>query len=154
MATEAPLIIRVITSKHPYDLANQIYHEYESRHKDVMYYLFQTEGYASLKKNLKTIELLLGMSIFHKRVIANLDAATKFHKTVTTTSKTDVVEIGRYQFDSSEKNKMLHIILSFRDLKEKYGIADFVFEYNETRDFLKNIKKMISRRKRPQDGDY
>jgi len=59
----------------PFDLANQIYNEYQDRIREAKYIIDISEKYSPLANSLVTVELLLALSIFHKRVIANLDAA-------------------------------------------------------------------------------
>ena len=78
MAKKSPLI-NILTYNLDFKLARQIFNEYESRLKDVKYLITQFKTYKVLEEDLKTVELLLALSIFHKRVIANLDAALKFY---------------------------------------------------------------------------
>lgn len=149
MAKALPKILGIMTYRLSKELSRPIYSEYESRYKDIEYLLQHNKSFWKIKKDIKTIEILLAMSIYYKRVIANLHGACNFHKTVHSTSNANVIEIGNYRFDRAENNKMLHIVLAFKAIQTKYRIMDFVFEYNETKGFLDNVvrlKEIFSRK--------
>lgn len=138
MAQDTP-IINILTYQLPYSLANQIYNEYHSRIKEAKYLIDNYKTYNTLKNNSETIELLLSLSIFHRRVITNLDGAVKFYGTVTKSGKTDTIRIGSYDLTFEEKNKILAVVINYNRLLEKFSIPPLVMEYHETREFLKNI---------------
>jgi cytochrome c peroxidase len=81
----------------------------------------------------------LSLSIFHRRVITNLDGAVKFYGTVTKKGKTDTIRIGSYDLTLEEKNKILAVVINYNHLLEKFSIPPIVMEYHETREFLKKI---------------
>lgn len=83
MSSKQSPLINILTARLPRQLAVQIYSEYEERMKEVIFILRNGERFTDLRDDVTTIELLLAMSIFHKRVISNLDAAVKFYRTVT-----------------------------------------------------------------------
>jgi hypothetical protein len=141
MAKETP-IINIFTYKLPYDLANQIYNEFQARLIEVKYLLDAAPSYKILKKELDVIQLLLALSIFHKRVIANLDAAIKFHKTVSEYGKVDIVRVGQYDFTGKEKTQLLSLILNYNALITRYGISNSFMDYYETKEFLKNVRDL------------
>ncbi len=138
MTKDTP-IINILTYQLPYNLANQIYNEYQSRVKEANYLIENFKAYKPLKDSLKTIELLLSLSIFHRRVITNLDGAVKFYGTVTKKGKTDTIRIGSYDLTLEEKNKILAVVINYNHLLEKFSIPPIVMEYHETREFLKKI---------------
>jgi len=138
MATETP-IINILTYKLPYELTNQIYNEYQNRIKEATFLINSYKTYISLKENIKTVELLLSLSIFHRRVITNLDGAVKFYGTVTKKGETDTIKIGSYNLTTDEKNKILAVVMNYNALLERFSIPPNVMEYYETRDFLKKI---------------
>ncbi|MCA9761312.1 MAG: hypothetical protein KC463_07365, partial [Streptococcus sp.] len=88
MSDETPMI-NILTYQLPYKLTNQIYNEYQSRLKEATFLIENYKTYNALKPHVNTIELFLSLSIFHKRVITNLDGAVKFYGTVTKKGKTD-----------------------------------------------------------------
>lgn len=137
--TQGTPIINILTYQLPYNLANQIYNEYQTRIKEAKYLIDNYKTYKTLKNNSETIELLLSLSIFHRRVITNLDGAVKFYGTVTKNGKTDTLRIGSYDLTSEEKNKILAVVINYNRLLEKFSIPPLVMEYHETREFLKNI---------------
>lgn len=138
MTKDTP-IINVLTYQLPYNLANQIYNEFQSRVKEANHLIENYKTYKSLRDSSKTIELLLSLSIFHRRVIANLDGAVKFYGTVTKKGKTDIIRIGSYDLTLEEKNKILAVVINYNHLLEKFSIPPIVMEYHETREFLKRI---------------
>ena len=71
MSDETPMI-NILTYRLPYKLTNQIYNEYQSRLKEATYLIKNYEKYRPLNQHIKTVELFLSLSIFHKRVITNL----------------------------------------------------------------------------------
>lgn len=57
MTKDTP-IINILTYQLPYNLANQIYNEFQSRVKETNYLIENYKTYKSLKDSSKTIELL------------------------------------------------------------------------------------------------
>lgn len=158
MAKETPFI-NILTYGLPFELSNQIYSEYQNRFKEAKYLIENYKTYKTLEKKLKQLELLLSISIFHKRVITNLDGAVKFYGTVIRYSKADTVKIGSYDFNLEEKNKILAVIINYQNLLKKFSITPEIMEYNETREFLKNIISLKSnlnenRKGRKIDDDF
>lgn len=143
MAKKSP-IINILTYKLPYELTNQIYNEFHDRLREANYLIDNYRPYKTLKNNTKTVESILSLSIFHRRVITNLDGAVKFYATVTKKANTDTVKIGSYNLTFEEKNKILAVVLNYNQLIEKFSIPPFVMEYYETKDFLKNILTLKS----------
>lgn len=143
MAKETP-IINTFTYKLPFELANQIYNEYQSRLKEAVFLIDTYKKYSSLRSNKKTVELLLSLSIFHKRVITNFDGVVKFYGKVTKNGETDTIRIGNYNLTADEKNKILAVVLNYNHLLEKFSIPLSVMEYYETRELL---VKLISLKK-------
>jgi len=138
MSKDTP-IINILTYQLPFNLANQIYNEFQSRKKEANYLIENYKTYKSLRESSKTVELLLSLSIFHRRVITNLDGAVKFYGTVTKKGKTDTIRIGNYDLTEEEKNKILAVIINYNHLLAKFSIPPIVMEYYETREFLKKI---------------
>lgn len=137
--TEKTPIINILTYKLPYDISNQIYNEYQSRIREALYLIKNYKTYKILEKDIKTVELLLALSIFYKRIIANFDAAVKFYGTISKMSNADTIKIGSYNLTGEEKNKLLAIVLNYKKIINKYSIQPFMMEYYETREFLKNL---------------
>ncbi|MCL1670516.1 hypothetical protein [Elizabethkingia ursingii] len=133
-------IINILTAKLNYETANLIYNEYQDRLREVNYFFDNYEYYNNLKENKKTIETLLALSIFYKRLIANFDGFLAFTKTL---HRCDIKEIsvGSKDYTKKEIAKLYYISKNFSDIMEKYNISYLIFDYNETKDFLKNCKK-------------
>lgn len=158
MAKETP-IINILTYHLPFELTNQIYNEFQSRFKEANFLIENYKTYSSLKVDNKTVELLLALSIFHKRVIANLDGAVKFYGTVTKSSDAEIIKIGSYDLTNEEKNKILAVVMSYNKLLEEYSIPTIVMEYYETREFLrklidlKSVQNNVKKRKKGNDNE-
>ena len=150
MSEETPMI-NILTYKLPFKLANQIYNEYQSRLKEATYLIENYKTYGVLNEHIKTIELFLSLSVFHKRVITNLDGAVKFYGTVSKRGQTDTIQIGSYKMTGDEKNKILAVVLNYNQLLEKFSISPMVMEYFETREFL---KKLIVYKSEIENGNY
>jgi len=150
MATETP-IINILTYKLPFELSKQIYNEFQNRLKEANFLIETYKTYKPLKDNIKTVELFLSLSIFHRRVITNLDGAVKFYGTVIKNGQTDTVRIGNYNLTGEEKNKILAVVMNYNTLLEKFSIPLVVMEYYETREFL---KKLITLKSDLENADY
>lgn len=132
-------IINILTYKLDFKLTNQIYKEYQTRLKEAKYKIENFRTYKILEKDMQTVELLLALSIFHKRVIANLEAATKFYSKINNLSGADTIKMGTYALNGLEKNKILGVIISYNKLIEKFSVPPTIMDYNETSDFLKKL---------------
>jgi hypothetical protein len=165
VAKETP-IINILTYKLPYDLSNQIYNEFQNRYREATYLIANYKTYRNLESNLKTVELLLAMSIFHKRVIANLDGAVKFYGAVTSRSQANIIKMGSYDLTGVEKNKILAVVMSYNKIIERFSIPAYIMEYYETKELLKNLislksnlpdapsqEKITNKRKRKGSGE-
>ena len=137
-------IINILTYNLPYKLANQLYNEYQSRISEAKYIIDISERYQPLYKHLDVVELLLALTIFHKRVIANMDAAVKFHGTISSYSDTDTIKIGSYNFTGDEKNKILGLTINYYKLREKYGLYPDLNDYELTKEFLVKVLYMLN----------
>lgn len=135
MAKETP-IINIFTYGLPYKLANQIYKEYESRLREAVFIITESKRYETLKDSMKTVELLLALSIFDKRVISNLQAGVKFYSTVSSYSESETIQIGAYKLTGEEKNKLLGVIINYNNILKSYGLTEGLTNYSATKDFL------------------
>lgn len=132
-------IINILTYRLPFDLSRQIYNEYQDRLKEIKYLLDKSRQFNSLVEDLETIKSLLALSIFHKRIISNLDAATKFFSTITRNSDAQSIRIGSYEMTGMEKNSLLAVVISYNKLIEAFGIAPSIMDYNLSKEFLQKL---------------
>jgi excinuclease UvrABC helicase subunit UvrB len=139
MAKSQTPIIRIVCYGLPYVLSNQMYNEFESRFKDAKYLIKTYDYYKPIRRNIETVELLLALSIFHKRVISNLDSAIKFYGTVNRISKADTIRIGNYDLNKMEMNMISSVIINYRTLINKYNLPSNFFEYIETKELVRKI---------------
>lgn len=138
-------MIETFVSQLPYQLGQQLNVEFENRLSEIKYL---TSGkfhfYTVLGEQIKVVETLLAMSIFYKRVVTNLDSATKFSSRLFRTEKCDAVLIGGDVLDAEENRAIFRLILSFRELMKKYHINPELFQYLETKEFLRKVKTLYN----------
>jgi hypothetical protein len=135
-------MIKQFCSRLPREISNPMYNEYNNRLKEINFILENRESYFQLKEYRRTIELILSLSIFYKRVISNLDAATKFAGTVFNNSPAIAIKIGTYNLTGSEKNRIIAIVISYNSLIEKYSITQDILTTVETKDLIRKIKTL------------
>jgi len=137
-------IINIFTYGLPFKLANQMYKEFQDRVKEANFLVENSPRFKFLIDYNETLEILIALSIFHKRVISNLDGAVKFYGTVNSISKADTISMGSYDLTFEEKNKILALLINYRTLIKKFRISENDFDYTETKEFLSNIKRVKS----------
>lgn len=134
-------MIKKFTDNLPYKLKEQMTFEYNVRINDINYFLSgRYDYYAPLKKDIETIELLLALSIFYKRVLSNFDSATKFTSRIVLQSDAESVQLGMYNLSAKEIFKLNQTVLTFKKLMAEYSIPIGLFEYLETKELLRKIK--------------
>ena len=139
MMSENTPIINIFTYKLPKHLAKPMYTEFNNRYSEAIRIIDGYPKYNILKDDLATVELLLALSIFYKQVIANLDAATKFHGLVMRTQQADCISIGSYDLTSEEVMKIQSLISFFNRIASKYQVYDSLWNYSLTLDFLQRL---------------
>jgi hypothetical protein len=144
-------MIKQFCSRLPREISNPMYNEYNNRLKEINYIIENRESYFNLREYRRTIELILSLSVFYKRVISNLDAATKFAGTVFKNSPAIAIKIGTYNLTGSEKNRMIAIVMSYNSLIEKYNITQDILTTVETKDLIKKIKNLKYQLDRNED---
>lgn len=131
-------IIKILTYKLNYETANLIYNEYEDRLREINYLLNNYIYYKNLLERKKTIETLLALSIFYKRLIANFEGFLAFSNTLHR-SRVNQISIGNSKYDRKELQSLYFIHKDFLEIMEKFNISYSLFDYNETKDFLRNV---------------
>lgn len=135
-------MIEKFCSRLPREISNPMYNEYYNRLKEINYILENRDAYKHLMQYKKTIELILSLSIFYKRVIANMDAATKFAGTVFSNSSAIAIKIGSYNLTGKEKDRIIAIVINYNSLIEKYSLTHDMLAITETKDLIKKIKDL------------
>lgn len=137
-------MIEKFCSRLPREISNPMYNEYYNRLKEINYILENRDAYKHLSQHKKTIELILSLSIFYKRVIANMDAATKFAGTVFNNSSAIAIKIGSYNLTGTEKNRILAIVKNYKSMTEKYSLTIDILSTVEIKDLIRKIKNLKS----------
>ena len=135
-------MIEKFCSRLPREISNPMYNEYYNRLKEINFILENRDAYKHLLQYKKSIELILSLSIFYKRVIANMDAATKFAGTVFSNSPAIAIKIGSYDLTGSEKNRIIAIVMNYNLLIQKYSLTQDMLATTETKDLIKKIKDL------------
>lgn len=134
-------MIKTFTDNLPYRLSEQMIIEYNKRLGDVNFFVSgKYDYYAHLKEDIASIQMLLALSIFYKRVLTNFDSATKFSSRVVLQSEAESIQLGTYELSSKEIFKLNKAVITFRRLLEDYSIPIGLFEYLETKEFLRKVK--------------
>ncbi|HOY13483.1 MAG TPA: hypothetical protein PLY70_10100 [Saprospiraceae bacterium] len=134
-------MINLFTENLPYKLREQMTFEYNRRINDINFFLSgRYDYYAHLKKDIDTIQLLLALSIFYKRVLSNFDSATKFTSRIVFNSEAKSIQLGTYELSAKEIFKLERTVRTFTKLMDDYSIPIGLFEYLETKEFLRKIK--------------
>lgn len=141
MPKESP-IINNLTAGLDGKLARQIYNEYQDRLRQIRFLVFERDSFSSLRDEMKTVEILLALSIFNKRVIANFDAAIKFQSTVAETGETSTVRMGRFDLDDAERRRLLSVVAAYRKLMDRFQIPAEVMIYDRTWEFLRRVRDL------------
>lgn len=149
-------MIALFTKYLPYKVSQQLRIEYDIRLSEIKFLTSEKiEQYHYLRKDLKTIELLLSLSIFYKRVISNFDSANKFTSRVIINSDANSIQLGSYDFTDKEIFRLQRTVREFNNILTEYSIHPYLFDYTDTIIFLRKIKsykKFIDSQK-DQDGE-
>ena len=129
-------------TKHlPYKVSQQIKIEYDIRLSEIKYLTSETiEQYHYLRADIKTIELLLALSIFYKRIICNFESANKFTSRVVSNNDANSIKLGSYDFNEREIFGLQRTIREFNNILLEYSINVNLFDYTDTIIFLRKIK--------------
>ena len=138
-------LINVLCYKLSGEVSRAVYNECNNRWSEIKHiWEYSQSRYKVLEAHQPTIKLLLVMSTFYRRVLTGLDGACDFYKTVTNNQKSGYsIVVGNYKLDKDEYKRLLAIRISFRKLREKYGIKETFFDYTETEEFLTNCKNIL-----------
>lgn len=135
-------MIEKFTNDLPYKLSDQITIEYNKRLSDIKYLTSgKFDYYTPLRQHLEAVQLLLAFSIFYKRVVTNFESANKFTTRVMSNSTATAVQLGTYELTQKEIFKIDKVVIEFRQLTQRYSIPTYLFEYLETKEFLRKIKR-------------
>lgn len=134
-------MIPLFTKHLPFDLQKKLISEYKQRKKEVVYLIKNYDYEGVSLQDLKTIEFLLALSVFYRRVIANIDSASSFTNFVFVNSEASVIKIGGYDLDQDEKRKITAIIIKFRSILKENNIQESQLNYDDMNTFIKEYKK-------------
>ena len=139
-------LINVLCYKLSGDISRAVFNEYNNRWSEIKHiWEYPQNRFKVLESYQSTVKLLLAMSTFYRRVLSGLNGACDFYKTVTKNQQSSrSIVVGSYRLDRDEYNRLLAIQITFRNLREKYGITEHFFDYSETEEFLTNCKDILN----------
>lgn len=127
-------------------LTRPMYLEYENRKVQINKIWDQNyKEYLPLKKYSHVVDMLLALCIFNRYVLGSMNGASDFYMYLNKSSGNNDCEIrcGNYKLNKEQYNKMLSVIMSFKDIKDKYQLNDIFFEFSDTLEFLRNCKNLL-----------
>lgn len=133
-------MIKMFCKDLPFNLSQALYNEYNSRKYELNYiYNKSKTHYDKTIDNIDSIYLLLAVSIYYKRVIANLYSANAFYQNVKEISDVERIKIGSFIIDSEEASSLKKTVKSFQSLLLKFNIPLWVLEFSDINHFLRNV---------------
>lgn len=154
-------LINVLCYKLSGDVSRAVYNEYNNRWSEILHiWEYPHNRFKALQGYETTIQHLLAISTFYRRVLSGFDGARDFYKTVSKSlemrTQSPTISIGKYKLDQTAYNKLLGVQIEFGKLKSNFGIEDSFFEYFETEEFMTNCMRLYmnhSNSNHKPDGD-
>lgn len=131
-------IINILTAKLNYETANLIYNEYQERLRESNYLIDNYDYYKSLRERKASVETTLALSIFYKRLITNFEGFLSFTNTLHR-NKINEMNVGSNLYQKKDMKRLYFLTKDFYDILQKFNISPLLFDYNDTKDFLKNL---------------
>lgn len=122
-----------------FDLSRKVRSEFEGRLKEIQWLISNRDFYSILENDIEVLEIILLLTVYYKRVVTSLDSATKFYTRVSKVDNSEGIQIGKFNYNHVQNNKLLGVIISFKKLIDLYRLPSYIFEYIETRDFLRQL---------------
>ena len=139
-------MIKLFCKGLPYYLSNLLYSEYQIYLKEINFLVKTFSNKYSWLNDIdfEIIELILALSIFFRRIIAQLESVYSFRERVfPTDDKEASIEIGSYSFNKEESQKIEKVINQFWNICERYGIQIYLFDFSDSETFLYKLKKLM-----------
>ncbi|MCL4637738.1 MAG: hypothetical protein M5Z89_02015 [Olivibacter sp.] len=139
-------MIEIFTNNLPFESGKKLNEEFRRLKQEILYIL-NNYKYANLSivDDLNTIEFLLALAVFHRRVIANIESANSFTGFIFKNSTAEAVLIGDYELNISERHRLYAVVTRFRSLLQHNNISQKLLEYEDVNAFIKEVAKYKSR---------
>ena len=132
-------MIRMFCKELPRTLSQLLYNEYQVARKDLDFLLQTYPKTYKWIDDPEVIQLLLALSIFYRRVIAQLESAMSFSKRLFNLNVSHI-EIGVDHIDHVQVEKMSKTVSEFYGLLKGFSIHTDLFDYYDLREFLSKLK--------------
>jgi len=135
-------MIELFAKNLPREILFQLTSEFNNKMKETRY-LLGKYNYSQLTvdKDLNLIEFLLALSIFYRRVVANIDAAAGFSKNVFNISSAEAIKIGGYNLTIKEKDRMTAMVYKFHAILSNNRVPKRILEYEDGHQFLRAVSE-------------
>jgi|GEM_PF-5649074 len=139
----------------PRSLSQLLYNEYQTGKKELDFLIKTYPKRYKWIDDIESIYLLLALSIFYRRIIAQLESAKAFSDRLFGLNIGNI-QVGVDYIDEKVTNQMSSAIYDFYQFLKKFHIFVELFDYFDYRDFLKNIKNYhkILERKNDLEANY
>lgn len=131
-------MIKLFCKGLPRNLSNSLFNEYNNLEKELK---FLINTYYNRYKwtqdiNFEYFQIFLALSVFYRRVIAQLDSAVDFSRRFLFSDDIKGFRMGNYLFTDSESQKLKVLITDFVSFCCKYKINVYLFDFDNVSQFL------------------
>ena len=140
-------MIKLFCKGLPWNLSQLLYAEYQNRLKEFRFLLENFPNKYRWIEDHEPVELILAMSIFYRRVIAQFDAAKDFTVSLLKRSECVGVSFGQFTLDENQADSLSKIVNGFSYLLYKFGLDEDLFDYDDVEGFLIQLKRRLEVRK-------
>lgn len=103
------------------------------------------DRYLLLKPYAETVENLLALSLFYRYVMGNITGGNMLFIRLNHNSEEErPIAIGSYILDKKESNRILAVSIELGNMRKRFQLDDYFFEFTETIDFLRNCIKLYN----------
>lgn len=120
-----------------------MYNEYQYREKELTYLITTYTKRYKWIEDVEFIKLLLAMSIYYRRIIAQLDASINFTDRIFKLDDGKGVLIGTYELNKGEIENIKKAVNNFNAIMRRFYIHLYLFDYDDVKMFLFKIKKHL-----------
>ncbi len=142
-------MIRIFCKGLPFELSRVLFTEYKSRKGEIDYQISHDRAfYERYIENIDTVYLILAMSIYYKRVVAQLDAISTFQNNLRDRWKIGIVRIGDTLLTSEDEMSLSAYSGDFHRIMNHFNLPIWLFDWSDSVHFLRNIVMLYDHLKR------
>lgn len=122
--------------------------EYDSRWEEIerIWNDQKHNKYLVLKQYNTTIENLLALCLFYRYVVGNIMGGCKlFYRLNPCSEEERPIVVGKYILDKKESNRILAVSIELENIRKRFQLDEYFFEFTETIEFLRNCIKLYNK---------